>query len=160
MSKITETLRHQLHNITIVVPHQIHVRLVGNVFHVSTCSKPYKDKWSSCLTTNRDIKAYAGYERGSCVLGGLQWVPRATWARHLDSSWGPHWMCEEDLENKKFDVSLLLSCMKTCLYIRIHRDPNLDVTHCNYSRYRSRDSRWPRYKSASAVSRPSSYHPS
>ncbi|KAH5750100.1 hypothetical protein HBI88_243320 [Parastagonospora nodorum] len=105
-------------SITIVVPHQIHVRLVGNVFRVSTCSEPDKDKWSSCLTTNRDIKAYAGYERGSCVLGGLQWVPRATWARHLDSSWGPHWMCEEDLENRKFDVSLLLSCMKTYTEIR------------------------------------------
>jgi len=70
------------------------------------------DKWSSCSTINPDTKAYDGNERGGYILGDLKQVPRAMWARRLESSWGPHWMCEEDLEKNKFNVSLLLTCRR------------------------------------------------
>lgn len=103
-------LRHEIFGY--LIPDRIHVYHRGDKFCLSACvgptsiggedsSKPYVDLFANMPD---------GFERKSSPVT----YPDPIWARRLQSTWGPHWKCEENTldEHKegKIDATLLTVC--------------------------------------------------
>jgi hypothetical protein len=93
--RLPAELRHETYSY--ILPDGIHVRLVRGEIYFSPCLERSHPRPSPHID---------GQERRS----DKDDVSR--WARRLDSSWGPHWMCEEHAMTilNKFDLTLALVC--------------------------------------------------
>jgi hypothetical protein len=97
-----------------VLPSQVHV-----------CLRNGKFTWSRCQNPGADYRDFYGHNRNydrDFVSGPLQgYVPKVVRVRRIQSTWGPHWMCEEDLETKNtLDISVFLVCRRVCVVIIYH----------------------------------------
>lgn len=106
-----------------LLPRQLHAYLRDNEIRLSTCFEPDKDARSSAYphkypfrkygecedkpSDDYDRHPYDGSERRSWE-GPNQ---KLEYVRRLQSSWGPHWMCEEGArEGIGETMALLLAC--------------------------------------------------
>jgi hypothetical protein len=103
MSQLTSALlqtpfeiRHEIYSY--ILPPKIHVHLSDGKLCSKICWKQDWKEWG------------CGHERsrGESTAG---------WARRLQSSWGPHWMCEEGVKKKNMlDTPILLICRQMFVF--------------------------------------------
>ena len=93
--RLPAELRHQVY--LYILPDGIHIRLHGSELNLSPCLEQPQPRTSPHV---------GGYERKPDGYGDI------LWGRRLDSTWGPHWMCEEHVSTitDKFDLTLALVC--------------------------------------------------
>jgi hypothetical protein len=105
--KVPLEIRHEIYSY--VLPAQFHLYLQDDKLWLSACLEPDKNKSSSNSFQEPESYPYDGEERSSVRFGG----PDDIWARRLASSWGPHWMCEENIQTGNISaMSLLLLCKR------------------------------------------------
>jgi hypothetical protein len=112
---------------TYILPAQFHVCPRDDKLCLSICLEPDKDNRSSCSLQEATSYLYNGDERNVASPYGYPISdPRpceervacsearnATYARRPQSTWGPHWMCEEGAQKSYSSAkSLLLVCRK------------------------------------------------
>ncbi|KAF1841197.1 uncharacterized protein K460DRAFT_410587 [Cucurbitaria berberidis CBS 394.84] len=104
-------LRHEIYSY--LVPDHIHACVQGDKLHLSTCVvgriKEEDDSKGAMLPSSNMLD---GYERQPKVP--LHGDHDPVWAPRLRSTWGPHWICEENTLDQhsegKLDLALLLVC--------------------------------------------------
>jgi hypothetical protein len=67
-----------------LMPRGVHAYLRQGIFHVFACVEPYVDDGE--ISDDQDEETN---------VGALRYLSDPTWVRRLQSSWGPHWRCEE-----------------------------------------------------------------
>jgi hypothetical protein len=108
-------IRHEIYSY--ILPAQFHARLQGERLCVSICLEPEKDR-SSSISFHEPISVpYNGRERWKGLedygLPHEALTSLRTYAERLQSTWGPHWMCEEHAqEGHVLARSLLLICRR------------------------------------------------
>lgn len=98
-------IRHSIYSY--ILPSQIHVCFRDGRLHLSPCQEPDKDPRSSCFIGKTDLFPSDGQERSpdGCAMTTPLWV------RRLQSSWSPHWMCEELADSQQLVTApLFLVC--------------------------------------------------
>jgi hypothetical protein len=105
-----------------LLPHQLHAYLHNDRLRLSTCFEPDKDPRSSAHPHKVNLwqsgedprpadaqSPHDGSERRPYESANEELV----YVRRLQSSWGPHWMCEERAGNGTGSTPvLLLACRK------------------------------------------------
>lgn len=116
-------LRHEV--LSLLLPAQVHVWVRAGNLHVSICHEPDKNERSTAFMFKSDRTPYDGYERqytSGQYTSGQEPESDDTWARRLESSWGPHWMCEDHARaGHKLDLSILKVCKKLYVVQVFHR---------------------------------------
>jgi hypothetical protein len=85
--RLPAELRHEIYSY--VLPNDIHMRLQGEKCFMAACIE-YSSPW-------HNSKWADGYERERSDGSNLGYhVEKAVFVRRLQSTWGPHWMCEEN----------------------------------------------------------------
>jgi hypothetical protein len=93
--RLPAELRHEIYSY--ILPDGIHARLRSDGKYFSPCLERSYPRPSSHVDGQE-----RRFEKDDVSL----------WAHRLDSTWGPHWMCEEHLLTipNKFDLTLALVC--------------------------------------------------
>jgi hypothetical protein len=82
--RLPAELRHEIHSY--LLPDEIHVRLRGDKCYLAACFE-HTNPWRRCAS---------GHEREPWTKNNVDYrETKAVYTRRLQSTWGPHWMCEE-----------------------------------------------------------------
>jgi hypothetical protein len=107
-SRLLQALAEIRHEIfSYILPAQFHLYLQDDKLCLLTCLELDKNKRSSNSFQEPKSYPYDGQKRSHDKYHGPDYV----WARRIESSWGPHWTCEENIQIGNMSaMSLLLSC--------------------------------------------------
>jgi hypothetical protein len=118
MSQLESTLL----QLPLEISHEIYSYILPSQVHV--CLRGNKLCLSKCLDPTADFRDFYGHNRDYplslvCTPRTIRdFVSHVVRVRRIQSTWGPHWMCEEDMKTTNtLDISLFLVCRRVYVLI-------------------------------------------